>query len=168
MALLCGEMFITGKCRPLSTSLWGRIASPVAWSGAWGLSHVVSPLHRPTCLVSPAVSHIEAAASRPSRHCPACTGFLEPLCVRCRLLLVHFLFSLLPGSFLLSCGLSLCSRPRAAGPPRGFSFCVMSTKPSQFSSVAQSCLTLCNPMDCSNAILPVHHQLPETAQSHVH
>ena len=38
----------------------------------------------------------------------------------------------------------------------------------QFSTVTQSCLTLCNPMDCSNAILPVHHQLPETAQSHVH
>ena len=31
----------------------------------------------------------------------------------------------------------------------------------QFSSVAQSCLTLCNPMDCSTLGLPVHHQLPE-------
>ena len=31
----------------------------------------------------------------------------------------------------------------------------------QFSSVAQSCLTLCNPMDCSMPGLPVHHQLPE-------
>ena len=31
----------------------------------------------------------------------------------------------------------------------------------QFSSVAQSCLTLCNPMDCSTPGLPVHHQLPE-------
>ena len=34
----------------------------------------------------------------------------------------------------------------------------------QFSSVAQSCLTLCDPMDCS----PVHHHLPELAQTHVH
>ena len=32
---------------------------------------------------------------------------------------------------------------------------------SQFSSVAQSCLTLCDPMDCSPPGLPVHHQLPE-------
>ena len=37
----------------------------------------------------------------------------------------------------------------------------------QFSSVAQSCLTLCNPMDCSTG-LPVHHQLPEFTQTQVH
>ena len=38
----------------------------------------------------------------------------------------------------------------------------------QFSSVAQSCLTLCNPMDCSLPGFPVHHQLPELTQTHVH
>ena len=38
----------------------------------------------------------------------------------------------------------------------------------QFSSVAQSCLTLCDPMDCSTPDLPVHHQLPEFTQTHVH
>ena len=38
----------------------------------------------------------------------------------------------------------------------------------QFSSVAQSCLTLCNPMNCSMLGLPVHHQLPESTQTHVH
>jgi len=37
-----------------------------------------------------------------------------------------------------------------------------------FSSVAQSCPTLCNPMDCSTPGLPVHHQLPEFTQTHVH
>ena len=37
----------------------------------------------------------------------------------------------------------------------------------QFSSVAQSCLTLCNPMNCSTPGLPVHHQLPEFTQTHV-
>ena len=36
-----------------------------------------------------------------------------------------------------------------------------------FSSVAQSCLTLCNPMDCSMPGFPVLHQLPELAQAHV-
>ena len=35
-------------------------------------------------------------------------------------------------------------------------------------SVAQSCLILCDPMDCSTPGLPVHHQLPELAQTHVH
>ena len=38
----------------------------------------------------------------------------------------------------------------------------------QFSSVTQSCLTLCNPMDCSTPGLPVHHQLLELDQTHVH
>ena len=38
----------------------------------------------------------------------------------------------------------------------------------QFSSVAQSCPTLCDPMDCSTPGFPVHHQLPELAQTHVH
>ena len=37
----------------------------------------------------------------------------------------------------------------------------------QFSSVAQSCPTLCDPMDHSTPGLPVHHQLPEPTQTHV-
>ena len=38
----------------------------------------------------------------------------------------------------------------------------------QFSLVAQSCPTLCDPMNCSTPGLPVHHQLPEFTQTHVH
>ena len=38
----------------------------------------------------------------------------------------------------------------------------------QFSSVAQSCRTLCDPMNHSTPGLPVHHQLPESTQTHVH
>ena len=38
----------------------------------------------------------------------------------------------------------------------------------QFSSVTQSCLTLCEPMNHSTPGLPVHHQLPEFTQTHVH
>ena len=38
----------------------------------------------------------------------------------------------------------------------------------QFSSVAQSCPTLCDPMNHSTIGLPVHHQLPEFTQTHVH
>ena len=36
----------------------------------------------------------------------------------------------------------------------------------QFSSVTQSCPTLCDPMNCSTPGLPVHHQLPEFTQTH--
>ena len=38
----------------------------------------------------------------------------------------------------------------------------------QFCSVAQSCPTLCDSMDCSTPGLPVHHQLPKLTQTHVH
>ena len=38
----------------------------------------------------------------------------------------------------------------------------------QISSVAQSCPSLCDPMDCSMPGFPVHHQLPDLAQAHVH
>ena len=44
------------------------------------------------------------------------------------------------------------------------SFCFMHP----FSLVARLCLTLCNPMDCSMPDFPVHHQLQELAQTHVH
>ena len=43
-----------------------------------------------------------------------------------------------------------------------------SAKGREFSSVAQSCPTRCDPMDCSTPDLPVHHQLPEFTQTHVH
>ena len=42
------------------------------------------------------------------------------------------------------------------------------TNHSQFSSVTQSCPTLCDPMKHSRPGLPVHHQLPESTQTHVH
>ena len=38
----------------------------------------------------------------------------------------------------------------------------------QFSSVAQLCPALCDTMDCSIPGFPVHHQLPELAETHVH
>ena len=46
--------------------------------------------------------------------------------------------------------------------------CLIFLSSVQFSSVAQSCLTLCDPMNHSMPGLPVHHQLPEFTQTHVH
>ena len=37
----------------------------------------------------------------------------------------------------------------------------------QFSSAAQLCPTLCDPMECNTPDFPVHHQLPELAQTHI-
>ena len=38
----------------------------------------------------------------------------------------------------------------------------------QFSSVPRSCPTLCDPMNCSTPGLPIHHQLPEFTETHIH
>ena len=38
--------------------------------------------------------------------------------------------------------------------------------PLQFSSVTQSCPTVCDPMNCSMPGVPIHHQLPEFTQTH--
>ena len=46
--------------------------------------------------------------------------------------------------------------------------CVLCCASVQFSSVTHSCLTLCHPMNRSTPGLPVHHQLPEFTQTHVH
>ena len=45
---------------------------------------------------------------------------------------------------------------------------IIMISPIQFSSVAQSCATICDPVDCSMPGFPVHHQFPEPAQTHVH
>ena len=45
---------------------------------------------------------------------------------------------------------------------------ILSISSVQFSSVAQLCPTLCDPINCSMPGLPVHHQLPEFTQTHVH
>ena len=47
-------------------------------------------------------------------------------------------------------------------------FCGICTYFCFISSVAQLCMTLCDPMDCSTPGSSVHHQLPELAQIHVH
>ena len=52
--------------------------------------------------------------------------------------------------------------------PYNFSSTFLCETLDQFSSVARSCPTSCDPMNCSTPSLPVHHQLPESTQTHVH
>ena len=49
-----------------------------------------------------------------------------------------------------------------------FYFYILYMQHTWFNSVAQSCLTLCDPINHSTPGLPVHHQLPESTQTHVH
>ena len=51
---------------------------------------------------------------------------------------------------------------------RALQYLAFSSLGVQFSSVTQSCPTLCDPMNCSTPGLPVHHHLPEFTQIHVH
>ena len=66
--------------------------------------------------------------------------------------------------WVLFCKAVLCQSGGGAG---GCAF-PGSTLTVQFSSVAQSCLTLCDPMNRSMPGLPVHHQLPEFTQTLFH
>ena len=50
----------------------------------------------------------------------------------------------------------------------GCHFLLQCMKVKRESEVAQSCPTLCDPMDCSTPGFPVHHQIPEFTQTHVH
>ena len=52
--------------------------------------------------------------------------------------------------------------------PRSVEVCNQILSSVQFSSVAQSFPTLCDPMTCSTPGLPVHHHLPEFTQTHIH
>ena len=65
----------------------------------------------------------------------------------------------------------LCLFPSSR--PTNYCFCISTLinkieSTNHFSSVAQSCPTLCYPMNRSTPGLPVHHQLPEFTQTHVH
>ena len=86
-----------------------------------------------------------------------CTACLLP---SFRALLKHLLLrEVYPGHSIHSHSPSL--------PPPPASFPLLGRHPSQFSSVAQSCLTLCKSMDPCTPGFPVHHLLPELAQTHV-
>ena len=68
----------------------------------------------------------------------------------------------------VSCSSCIAGRFFTSEPPRKLLFIYYNGVQTAFSSVAQSCPTLCDPMNCSTPGLPVHHQLPEFTQTHVH
>ena len=69
------------------------------------------------------------------------------------------------GAIAFSTSLSYHSKSHSVNNPVSFPYFLISV---QFSSVVQSYPTLCNPMDYSTPGLPVHHQLLEFTQTHVH
>ena len=86
-----------------------------------------------------------------------CVTFgLRPCCANLRG--TRFYVAQLPGAGGLLTGKGICVR-------NIWTFIVLIYK---FSSIAQSSPTLCDPMNCSTPGLPVHHQLLESTQTHVH
>ena len=75
-------------------------------------------------------------------------------------------FSLSPLSLLLSCDLIFYTDVKLNWKVK--SLVLWCSLQVQFSSVTHSCLTLCNPMDCSTPGFPVLHQLLKLTQTHVH
>ena len=69
---------------------------------------------------------------------------------------------------ILKFGFPPSARYSILAPPKTFDWHFTSLESVQFSSVAQSCPTLSNPMGCSTQGFPVHHLLPELTQTHVH
>ena len=70
----------------------------------------------------------------------------------------------LPGDFVkMQILIQLLCDSNAAGPGT-----TLEIRSAQLSLVAQSCPTLCNPMNYSTPAFPVHHEIPELAQVHVH
>ena len=116
--------------------------------------------HRPTSLPSLLDTHRQVCVSLLWGHCSFLLGpgVHKVLSVPSKSLFPQSCIS--SGSSML--GLMATSSKRAYAIPRSAPFSV------QFSSIAQSCPTLCNPINCSTPGLPVHHQLPEFTQTHVH
>ena len=73
--------------------------------------------------------------------------------------------SLPSSNYLKTLAEQLADKLSGIDPQRWFQNIISSV---QFSSVTQSCPTLCDPMNRSAPSLPVHHQLPEFTQTHVH
>ena len=70
----------------------------------------------------------------------------------------------LPGDFVkMQILIQLLGDSNATGPGTTLEISAV-----QFSLVAQSCLHLCDPMDYSTPGFPVHHQIPELTQTHIH
>ena len=84
------------------------------------------------------------------------------LCLTCSIHPVHCREILFYWLFILS--LEKKAQRDTEGPENQHA----SLSPVQFSSVTQSCLTRCDPMNHSTLGLPVHYQLPEFTQTHVH
>ena len=81
------------------------------------------------------------------------------------LLLKEFENHLDPSALPIPVNSSFVSLPRSTGRPSAPDPLLHF---SSVHSVAQLCLTLCDPMDCSTPDLPVHRQLPEFTRTHVH
>ena len=146
----------------------GRRHSPIQYLGVWGKNHFSGCL-TPTCWCCCCSSVAEWCLTLHSPMGCRMPGHLFPFYLpwsdetRCHDLCLFVCLSLILG-FKPAFSLSFFTLIK-----RFFSSSLLSAiRVVQFSSVAQSCPTLCDPMDWSTPGFPVLHQLPEIAQTHVH
>ena len=87
--------------------------------------------------------------------CSELHGFWWKVCCHSYLCFLYIVFQIFPAFFKMYIMLGVCWDVQICG------------LSDQIRSVAHSCPTLCNPMNCNTPGLPVHHQLPEFTQTHV-
>ena len=86
-------------------------------------------------------------------------------CFICSVLTVHITFS---NTLVIYVQIGHYTDYKCTSSPRLIFIYIPEPSSVQFSSVTQSCLTLCDPMNCSMPGFPVHHRLLELTQTHVH
>ena len=100
--------------------------------------------------------------------CFASHSYSKPLTRNQYILLLEYVFYIPPLSLNKGCMIDSSDVSRFHGDIRGWLNIQFSPRSDQIRSVPQSCPTLCDPMNRSTPGLPVHHQLPEFTQTHIH
>ena len=100
--------------------------------------------------------------------CFASHSYSKPLTRNQYILLLGYVSYIPPLSLNKGCMIDSSDVSRLHGDIRGWLNIQFSLRSDHISSVAQSCPTLCDSLNRSTPGLPVHHQLPEFTQTHVH
>ena len=134
----------------------------------WSLARRILSISLLVCEMSAIVQQFEHPLALPFLGTGMKTNLFQS-CVHCWVFQIHWHTEC---STFTASSFRICSSSTGIPSPPLALFIVMLPKAQknlvQFSSVTQSCPTLCDPMNCSTPGLPVHHQLPEFTQTLVH
>ena len=156
----------------LNESNWSSGLPCIQFLGSWPHIRLQTPQYTPSLGRCSSCSPLLPCTPPPLPFPPDFGGRAEEgrsHCSLCLFPLLHLLPSGLYFSSWHSCLSQAAFNLQSLLPPTTHTHTHTHTlRPDQFSSVTQLRLTLCNSMECSTLGFPVHHQLPELTQTHVH